>query len=214
MSFVCLPNPMFQTKVVTDFSPIHLRSQTNSNQTNDEKNLLLQGNIYYHSQLSISVSVADMAFYWKRCDVLSNFISQFYFHSFESKQLDQNTISTVINELVENAAKYSDKEESKIHIEIKDLGNQLRIEVKNIITPWMKAIFENKIQTIQSHDINELYFEALEAHHKGIPTFGLGLLRLLKDYQLPLAYEFTKLEGNDFEITMRAHLFISETETL
>lgn len=214
MSFVSLSNPLLQTKVETDFSPIHIGSQSKSIQTENEKNLLLQGNIFYHSQLSISVSAADMAFYWKRCDVLANFISQFYFYSYESKQIDKNTISTVINELVENAAKHSDKENNKITIEIKDLGNQLRIEVKNKITPWMKAIFENKILTLQTNPINDLYFEALEANNRGNANFGIGLLRLLKDYQLPIAYEFTKLEGNVFEITMRAHILISENETL
>lgn len=147
-----------------------------------------------------------MTFYWKRCDVLSNFISQFYFHSYESKRLDKNAISTIINELVENAAKYSDKENSKIYIEIKDLGSDLRLEVKNRVTPWMKAIFENKIQTIQQGNINQLYFDALESRNNGSGSEGMGLLILLKDYQLKLAYEFTKTEELDFDLTIRVHI--------
>ncbi|MCW7493377.1 ATP-binding protein [Leptospira sp. 2 VSF19] len=196
--------------------------QTNLNKTNDSANTneienekqisvdtrssLLEQKIFFHSQLSIAVSAADMNFYWKRCDVLSNFISQFYFHSYEAKKLDKNAISTIINELVENAAKYSDKENSKIHIEIKDLGTDLRLEVKNRVTPWMKAIFENKIKTIQEGDINQLYFDALESRNNGSGSEGLGLLILLKDYQLKLAYEFCKTDESGFDLTIRVHI--------
>ncbi|TGM60506.1 slr1658 superfamily regulator [Leptospira vanthielii] len=172
----------------------------------ERTNFLLEQKVFFHSHLSISVSSADMTFYWKRCDVLSNFISQFYFHSYESKRLDKNAISTIINELVENAAKYSDKENSKIYIEIKDLGTDLRLEVKNRVTPWMKAIFENKIQTIQEGNINQLYFDALESRNNGSGSEGMGLLILLKDYQLKLAYEFTKTEELDFDLTIRVHI--------
>ncbi|EMY70970.1 slr1658 superfamily regulator [Leptospira vanthielii] len=172
----------------------------------ERTNFLLEQKVFFHSHLSISVSSADMTFYWKRCDVLSNFISQFYFHSYESKRLDKNAISTIINELVENAAKYSDKENSKIYIEIKDLGTDLRLEVKNRVTPWMKAIFENKIQTIQEGNINQLYFDALESRNNGSGSDGMGLLILLKDYQLKLAYEFTKTEELDFDLTIRVHI--------
>ncbi|EOQ98501.1 GHKL domain protein [Leptospira wolbachii serovar Codice str. CDC] len=206
MSFVSLTSVKSTIPDQTNNFP-HANDHTNEKPILIERtNFLLEQKVFFHSHLSISVSSSDMTFYWKRCDVLSNFISQFYFHSYESKRLDKNAISTIINELVENAAKYSDKENSKIYIEIKDLGSDLRLEVKNRVTPWMKAIFENKIQTIQQGNINQLYFDALESRNNGSGSEGMGLLILLKDYQLKLAYEFTKTEELDFDLTIRVHI--------
>ncbi|TGL88604.1 ATP-binding protein [Leptospira congkakensis] len=206
MSFASFSN---QRSTITEKTNEPILSEENRNHkltiVSEDKSLL-EGNSFYHSHLSISLSAIDMTFYWKRCDVLSNFISQFYFHSYESKRLDNNAISTIINELVENAAKYSDKENSKIFVEIKDLGTHLRVEVKNRVTPWTKTIFENKIQTIQSGNIDQLYFEALETRNHGTGTTGIGLLMLLKDYQLNLAYEFTKVDEFSFEVTIRVHI--------
>ncbi|WP_244310472.1 DUF6272 family protein [Leptospira noumeaensis] len=206
MSFVSFStgNPKFTEKTN---DPIFVEENRNKNQRlTSEETSLLEGKVLYHSHLSISLSAIDMTFYWKRCDVLSNFISQFYFHSYESKKLDNNAISTIINELVENAAKYSDKENSKIFLEIKDLGTHLRVEVKNRVTPWTKAIFENKINTIQSGNLEQLYFDALETRNHGSGNAGIGLLMLLKDYHLNLAYEFTKVDEFSFEVTMRVHI--------
>ncbi|PJZ44397.1 DUF6272 family protein [Leptospira brenneri] len=206
MSFVSFSAPAPTLREKTNF-PLSSKDTIDHNATvKSEDKSLLEGSVLYHSHLSISLSAIDMTFYWKRCDVLSNFISQFYFHSYESKHLDKNAISTIINELVENAAKYSDKENSKIFVEIKDLGTSLRVEVKNRVSPWIKAIFENKIQMIQSGNIDQLYFEALESRNHGTGNMGIGLLMLLKDYQLKLAYEFTKMDDSSFDVTIRVHI--------
>lgn len=212
MSFVSLTSFKQSNSNITNFSP-NFYEMGNENQTAIEStSLLLEQKIFFHSQLSIAVSAADMNFYWKRCDVLSNFISQFYFHSYEAKKLDKNAISTIINELVENAAKFSDKENSIVQIEIKDLGTDLRLEVKNHVTPWMKAIFENKIQSIKEGDINQLYFDALESRNNGSGSEGMGLLILLKDYHLNLAYEFTKTEKSGFDLTIRVHIPVENNQ--
>lgn len=204
MSFVSLTSE--------ESTPREFKNQTNAKEIPDtsisyieEINPLRETKIFFHSHLSIYVSSTDMNFYWKRCAILSNFISQFYSHSFESENLDKNAISTIINELVENSAKYSDKENNTIFIEIKDLGKVLRVEVKNRVTPWVKAIFENKIQAIQEGNINQMYFDALESRNNGSGSEGLGILRLLKDYGLKLAYEFTKQEIG-FDLTIRVHI--------
>ncbi|TGK55348.1 ATP-binding protein [Leptospira kanakyensis] len=205
MSFVSFSNHGFKIAEKTN-DPLFSQNKNHHLTIPNEEISLLEKTVLYHSHLSISLSAIDMTFYWKRCDVLSNFISQFYFHSYESKKLDNNAISTIINELVENAAKYSDKENNKIFLEIKDLGHNLRIEVKNRVTPWTKAVFENKINTIQSGDIDQLYFDALESRNHGTGNMGIGLLMLLKDYQLKLAYEFTKVDEFSFEVTIRVHI--------
>lgn len=204
MSFVSLTSE--------ESTPREFKNQTNAKEIPDtsisyieEINPLRETKFFFHSHLSIYVSSTDMNFYWKRCAILSNFISQFYSHSFESENLDKNAISTIINELVENSAKYSDKENNSIFIEIKDLGKVLRVEVKNRVTPWVKAIFENKIQAIQEGNINQMYFDALESRNNGSGSEGLGILRLLKDYGLKLAYEFTKQEIG-FDLTIRVHI--------
>lgn len=212
MSFVTLTSTKQTNPIKAEHSQNYIQMKNEKPVTTENKSLLLEQKIFFHSQLSIAVSAADMNFYWKRCDVLSNFISQFYFHSYEAKKLDKNAISTIINELVENAAKYSDKENNTVYIEIKDLGTDLRLEVKNHVTPWMKAIFENKIQTIKDGDINQLYFDALESRNNGSGSEGMGLLILLKDYQLKLAYEFNETEEHGFDLTIRVHIPVESNQ--
>ncbi|BDA77881.1 histidine kinase [Leptospira kobayashii] len=167
---------------------------------------LTEENLPYHSHLSLSVYTQDMTFHWKRCEIVSNFVSQFYSGSDGDKSVDANSASTIINELIENAAKYSEKENSKIYIEIKDLGNKLRVDVKNKVSSWTKLNFEKLMQIIASGNVNQMYFDALESKHTEDKTSGIGLLMLLNDYHLNLGYKIKSNQQDNFEITIRAHI--------
>ncbi|TGN07123.1 slr1658 superfamily regulator [Leptospira ilyithenensis] len=163
-------------------------------------------NLPYHSHLSLSVYAQDMTFHWKRCEIVSNFVSQFYSGSGKDESLDTNSASTIMNELIENAAKYSEKENSKIYIEIKDLGNTLRVDVKNKVSSWTKQNFEKLMQTIVSGNVNQMYFDALESKQTEDKTSGIGLLMLLNDYHLNLGYRIKSTHQGSFEITVRVHI--------
>jgi len=174
--------------------------------SSDSDDSLSIENLPYHGHLSLSVYAQDMTLQWKRCEIVSNFISQFYSGANRNESIDTNSISTIINELIENAAKYSEKENSKVFIEIKDLGNKLRVDVKNRVSSRIKLNFETITKTIASGNINQMYFDALESKHKDDQTSGIGLLMLLNDYHLNIAYQIKNLHSDSFEITVRAHI--------
>ncbi len=206
MSFVSLPivNSEVLEKNETATSPS--RENIINVILNNSDLSLSEENLPYHSHLSLSVYVQDMTFHWKRCEIVSNFVSQFYSGLDGDKSIDANSASTIINELIENAAKYSEKENSKIYIEIKDLGNKLRVDVKNKVSSRAKLNFEKKMQTIVSGNANQMYFDALESKHTEDKTSGIGLLMLLNDYHLDLGYKIKSTHQNNFEIMIRAHI--------
>ena len=142
----------------------------------------------------------------------SNFVASFYGYSHaETKMGDakmtklKNIVSTALNELVENSAKYS-KESTKQFISIifKLYEKYLTLEVKNFSNASQYNDFSKALDTlIKAEDYEALYFKQLEqkaeaANHNN--QSSLGLLMLLKDYKVDLSAKFQKYEDDKYEI--------------
>ncbi|MCT8334584.1 DUF6272 family protein [Leptospira sp. 85282-16] len=172
------------------------------------------------SIIQIHLKPLDLMRYWRRIGILSDFIGYFYGFSFlpnvptESMDMKNseivNSISTVFNELLENAAKYSYDKKADIDISLIHRGSTFEMVVRNITNDANVTAYESSLKEIfSSNDLDSLYIEKLETNENDPHHSGIGLIMVLKDY--PVEMEVTlESEGEHTIITSRVLYFTNE----
>lgn len=152
----------------------------------------------------------DLVTHWKRCGLMADFVASFYSYSSPGKKDERilYNLSTVINELIENAAKFS-RQRSPVFMNLKHYSNLLQVQVTNQVTKQVAENFKNKVNTLLTADLEELYFQQLEEKDENDTQSGIGLMMILKDYPVTMAFKFNEIdEGKAIEIVVRAFISI------
>lgn len=169
------------------------------------------------SIIEIHLKPLDLMRYWRRIGILSDFIGYFYGFSFlpnvPTDSMDMknseivNSISTVFNELLENAAKYSYDKKADIEISLIHRGKSFEMLVRNKTNESNVSAYESSLKEIFSgKDLEKLYFEKIESNDPNSNRSGIGLIMVLKDY--PVEMEVTlESEGVNTIITSRIIYF-------
>ncbi|TGL51462.1 histidine kinase [Leptospira kemamanensis] len=152
----------------------------------------------------------DMTAYWRRCGLTANFVAGFYSYCYEESESKINSLSTIINELLENATKFSKVKDGKIKVELKHYGNLLKIDVLNVASKTLRDSFELFVSKIILEKVEDMYFSTLETKEDSDTKSGLGLLMLLKDYPVRFGYSFQEIDADTHEITVRAIINVEE----
>lgn len=162
------------------------------------------------SKIQIQLKPLDLMRHWRRIGIMSDFIGYFYGFSFlpdvPSDSMDMknsdivNSISTVFNELLENAAKYSYDKKADIDISLIHRGKIFEILVQNQSNESNVTTYETSLKEIFStNDLESLYLEKLETNENDPQHSGIGLIIVLKDY--PVEMEVI-IESNGEETTV------------
>lgn len=169
------------------------------------------------SIIQIQLKPLDLMRYWRRIGIMSDFIGYFYGFSFlpnvPSESMDMknseivNSISTVFNELLENAAKYSYDKKADIEISLIHRGKTFEMLVRNKTNESNVSAYEASLKEIFSaKDLEKLYIEKLETNENDPHRSGIGLIMVLKDYPVEMEVSFES-EGDDTIITSRVIYF-------
>ncbi|MCW7496683.1 ATP-binding protein [Leptospira levettii] len=161
------------------------------------------------SIIEIHLKPLDLMRYWRRIGILSDFIGYFYGFSFlpnvPTDSMDMknseivNSISTVFNELLENAAKYSYDKKADIEISLIHRGKSFEMLVRNKTNESNVSAYESSLKEIFSaKDLEKLYFQKIESNDPDSSRSGIGLIMVLKDY--PVEMEVTLETEGDFTI--------------
>ncbi|MGJ4731470.1 DUF6272 family protein [Leptospira levettii] len=161
------------------------------------------------SIIEIHLKPLDLMRYWRRIGILSDFIGYFYGFSFlpnvPTDSMDMknseivNSISTVFNELLENAAKYSYDKKADIEISLIHRGKSFEMLVRNKTNESNVSAYETSLKEIFSaKDLEKLYFQKIESNDPDSSRSGIGLIMVLKDY--PVKMEVTLETEGDFTI--------------
>ncbi|MCW7468712.1 MULTISPECIES: slr1658 superfamily regulator [Leptospira] len=171
---------------------------------------IIPENLPADGQLRLIFQPIDMTTYWRRCGLTANFVAGFYSYCYEASETKANSLSTIINELLENASKFSKAREGRINVELKQYGNLLRIDVLNVASKTLRDSFEIFVNKLLSENVEEMYFSTLETKEDGDTKSGLGLLMMLKDYPVRFGYSFHEVDADTHEITVRAIINVEE----
>jgi len=161
--------------------------------------------------LELIVKPIDMVTYWKRCSAVADFVARFYKVK-ESNNVNENLISTVFNEMIENAAKYSTKRDSDIYVSVKLYNTILKIEVQNVCNKLHCETLIKRLNLILAEETNldELYIHEMENKMNGAKESGIGLLMLLKDFHIDLGVKIKDLGSDLFQINFQVFYIMQE----
>jgi hypothetical protein len=172
------------------------------------------------SESSVSMQSDDLYRNWRRVSLSSDFFGKYYsyFFPYQEKALKtvsrdeaENSISFVLNELVENTAKYSNTGDKSVQIYVRLLDNELLFDVSNFVDEKVAGSFIALAREIINGDPEELYMKRLEKNiedEKG--DSGLGYLTLINDYKVTLGFKFDKVDRDVVQVTVQAKMKYKE----
>jgi len=171
------------------------------------------------ARLSLALSPSDLTAHWQRCGRVSDFIAGYIVSAYEASaaagqgpRLEDGplftAISTVFQELIENAAKFSPKREASISVRVKHFSGVLMYEVENTTTPAFLRRFEEYLRHMaEAPDLAALYLQIVEAAHEAgadAQRSGTGLLVIRKDHGVRVGVRFAEDEHGRPTVTVRA----------
>ncbi len=154
--------------------------------------------------ISFSLSNVSVQNQWHNSSLLSDFLAK-YWGTFLSvnnnvskvcKSEMEDVISYVSNELLENAIKYSNNT-LLIPIELGTFLTQssLSIYVKNSIESENERNMKETFLSLLEGDTEEMFFQQVESNVGERSSSGLGLLTLINDYHVNLAWKIENIQS-------------------
>lgn len=165
------------------------------------------------AQLALTLSPSELTAHWSRCGQVSDFVAGYISSAYAAEHRGEaaplfTAISTVFQELIENAAKFSRKREASIQVRVKHFSRVLMFEVENVTTPAFAERFAEYLEEItRTADLEAMYLQIVEANSESTADglrSGIGLLVLRKDHEVRFGVRFAADEAGHPTITVRA----------
>lgn len=163
--------------------------------------------------LQIEFVPLDFITEWHRVGLASDFVGGYLSYQFANPAWGEQILSTVCNELLENAVKFSSNPTLPIRLRAWTADEMLTLEVQNTTGRSAAALFRHLSGEVVDGDPEALFVartaSLFEIRDSSAP--GLGLILLRKDYDADLAMNFEVDDTRD-EVTVfvRATLSIDE----
>jgi hypothetical protein len=172
------------------------------------------------SETSLHLASTDMLQHWRRVSLSSDFLAKYYSFYFPyrekakgkiSRETAENSVSFVLNELIENTAKYSNAADTAVRVRVLLLERSILLEVSNAVTEALADEFMASMREVLAGNTEELYLRKLETNLEQTRSdSGLGFLTLINDYQVGLGFKFEKTGADVCRITVQADLNCEE----
>ncbi len=161
-------------------------------------------------ELNLTLNPIDMATYWRRCGAVADFVANFYHNtSALADEGNQNLVSTVFNELIENATKYSTKRDSEIKVNIKLYNTILKMHVENECNQTnFNALTQGVEKLLSEGDLDGLYINKMIAKSENSKDSGIGLLMIIKDYEIKIGLRITSIGNELYKVEVQAYYFM------
>ncbi len=161
------------------------------------------------SSFTVRFLPLDMFDNWQRGSVLSDFTATYFRHNFPRDE-EFGLISTVVNELVENAVKFTTNNSLPVELTLKKAPRRMLIQAANTVPVHRCQPFMAVCRELFEKDLDELYMERIKQDRTDSDASGLGLLLIRKDYSSKLSFEFRFDENNTARVTATAELSFQE----
>jgi hypothetical protein len=176
-----------------------------------EEHILIGDSIDFEKDIETAFTFSflplDIFDNWSRVGSLSDFIAD-YFSSYFTSNSSHNIISTIFNELIENAVKFTKNNSQPIIIVVKKRKNDLISRITNSIPKHRKTIFMGICEDLYSKNLDQLFIEKIEDGMEDQKKSGIGLILIKKDYQVRTSFDFfeDKEAVNNVAVTFKLNL--------
>ena len=127
--------------------------------------------------IRIEVVPIDLVTEWRRCGILADFAAGYLVWAFERRHDARSVVSTVVNELVENAAKFSADNHVPTWVTIRHYGEVVHAEVQNEAADEHVARLKEVVEALARDGAEAVFRQRMEVRQ------GLGLALIARDYQ-------------------------------
>lgn len=159
------------------------------------------------SEVQVQLRPLDLIVQWGRASMLADYLAGHFALHFEDQDKARHVLSTTLNELVENVAKFSTRTRRPASVTLQHLGDVVRVQVCNTTSPERAQALSSRLDRIASADAEELFLEQLEHTAAEDPlASGLGLITLRKDYGARLGAELSEAPGASGHVLVTLHL--------
>lgn len=157
----------------------------------------------------------QLAQYWRRVSLTADFWSLYLaLHAPAASSEERlnreelhGVLSYLLNELIENCAKFSAGAVKTICLESWNLDDQMVFQITNHIQPERQPPFVTFLQTLLAGDPAELYFKRIEEYTDNRQSgSGLGYLTLMMDYNIRFGFRFRPVNDESVAIDVQAHV--------
>ena len=162
------------------------------------------------ARVSLVFYPGDFAVRWSQCSATADFFAE-YFAAVRACSSDDDalrtefigTLSYIVNELVENAVKFSVGETVEVTVVVDD--EELVAVVANQILGATVAALIDKFRELVSGDPQEMLFARVEANAENPESgaSGLGFLTMMSDYGAKLGWRFDAVQDNPHNVLLK-----------
>ena len=159
-----------------------------------------EGEIKGRLALSFYSNILNINELWENSSLSAGFLSTFWGNFFpktdskfgRTRKEMQEEIRYISGELLGNAVKFSYEPGFMAEICLYLHEQELRFYVRNSINPDHVKTFQLRIHEILTGNTNQLFLEQMEKTVDSGDESGIGLLTLINDYGVKLAWKFEK----------------------
>lgn len=163
------------------------------------------------SELSLEFVPLAMVAEWSRCSEAADYVARFFAHDYGDRELAANVLSTVVNELLENAVKFSSDKTVPARLTMREFPEHLTITTTNRVTAAQGAAFARTVARIVHGDAERMFAEQV-ANPPGTGGAGIGLIMLRKDYGARIAVRVTPVPGEAEAAQLQVQVTIDNGE--
>jgi serine phosphatase RsbU (regulator of sigma subunit) len=157
------------------------------------------------TSFTINFLPLDLFDNWNRGGMLSDFTADYFRHNFPAEE-QFGLISTVVNELVENAVKFTANNSLPVGLTLKRAGDRVLIQATNSVSLNRCTPFMDVCRELFRRNLDELYVERMEKGKVDKEASGLGLLLIKKDYGAKLGFQFRFDDESAVNVAVMAEL--------
>lgn len=170
-------------------------------------------------ELTLRTRAIEYIVQWSRCGMTADYLADFFSYCFRNRKTAKAVLSTVINELLENAVKFSSERRLPLTVSVKHLGGFVLVETSSTTDEKQVRAFENALSELQLHGAEELFYRTVAQPvvygQMNAPTKSrLGLILLKKDYDATLGVrmEASREEPSSWNVVVQVQVPADEVD--
>lgn len=143
---------------------------------------------------------------WQRVDRLSQIIASYHQIANDNDHKQQAIITHVLNELIENAVKYSRNSYDTVKVDTLKNNDKLLIRITNSLSTDSWQTFLNECNSLFKGDLKEQFIQKIKSLKDNKSSAGIGLILLKKDFNTDIKFIFYEHSDDNYSVAVIAEL--------
>ncbi len=157
------------------------------------------------SAISVTLIPSVVRAKWVEAGNTADFIADFYNQCFNDRKI-RDMISTVLNELIENAVKFSGSDSLPVNVESNATDSSIVFRVTNSIKAESLDSLYTAFNDLESSDLGKTFTSRIENLDMSANGAGIGLILLKKFYKVRIGLVVYESVDELIKVTVSAEI--------